>query len=283
MGLGMSLSGLFNVGHDVGGFSGPRPDPELFVRWVQNGIFHPRFTIHSWNDDGTVNEPWMYPDVTGAIRDALRLRYRFLPYLYTLMWQAHHGNEPMLRPTFLDHPGDPKAWLETDDFMLGQDLLVANIVHEGATERVVRLPENGTGWWDFHAQTWHAPGETVSVSAEITSIPLFVRAGAVLPLSVGANRADPGAEQERELAVFPCRGAARTRSIMYDDDGISRNATYGLVTFDLKSDDADIMLDGAQEGLPGIESVRIRLPKTETRRFHFNGATIQSGGTATLI
>ncbi|GHL77144.1 hypothetical protein ECZU34_48920 [Escherichia coli] len=64
MGLGMSLSGLYNLGHDVGGFSGDKPDPELFVRWVQNGVMHPRFTIHSWNDDHTVNEPWMYPGVT---------------------------------------------------------------------------------------------------------------------------------------------------------------------------------------------------------------------------
>ncbi|OBX35177.1 alpha-xylosidase [Halomonas elongata] len=88
MGLGLALSGISNVGHDVGGFSGPRPDPELFVRWVQNGVMHPRFTIHSWNDDGTVNEPWMYPEVLDAVRDAIRLRYRLLPYLYTVAWRA---------------------------------------------------------------------------------------------------------------------------------------------------------------------------------------------------
>ena len=88
MGLGMSLSGLFNVGHDVGGFSGDKPDAELFVRWVQNGVMHPRFTIHSWNDDRTVNEPWMYPGVTPAIRSAIELRYRLLPYFYTHAWYA---------------------------------------------------------------------------------------------------------------------------------------------------------------------------------------------------
>ena len=85
MGLGMSLSGLFNVGHDVGGFSGDKPEPELFVRWVQNGVMHPRFTIHSWNDDQTVNEAWMYPAITPAIRSAIELRYRLLPYLYRRM------------------------------------------------------------------------------------------------------------------------------------------------------------------------------------------------------
>ncbi|SHH82405.1 TIM-barrel domain-containing protein [Clostridium grantii] len=64
MGIGLSLSGMYNIGHDVGGFSGTAPEGELLVRWVQNGIFHPRFTIHSWNDDATVNVPWMYPERT---------------------------------------------------------------------------------------------------------------------------------------------------------------------------------------------------------------------------
>lgn len=79
MGLGLSMSGIFNIGHDVGGFAGPRPGPELFLRWVQNGIFHPRFTIHSWNDDATVNEPWMYPEILPHIRAALALRGQLIP------------------------------------------------------------------------------------------------------------------------------------------------------------------------------------------------------------
>jgi alpha-glucosidase len=142
MGLGMSLSGLFNVGHDVGGFSGDKPDAELFVRWVQNGVMHPRFTIHSWNDDHTVNEPWMYPGVTPAIRGAIELRYRLLPYLYTLLWQAHADDEPMLRPTFLDHEHDAQTFEECDDFLLGRDLLVASVVEAGQRERRVWLPDN---------------------------------------------------------------------------------------------------------------------------------------------
>ncbi|VTR63523.1 alpha-glucosidase 2 [Actinobacillus pleuropneumoniae] len=88
MGLGMSLSGLYNLGHDVGGFSGNKPEPELFVRWVQNGVMHPRFTIHSWNDDKTVNEPWMYPEVTHIIRDTIKLRYRLMPYLYNTFLES---------------------------------------------------------------------------------------------------------------------------------------------------------------------------------------------------
>ena len=95
MGLGLSLSGLGNMGHDVGGFAGPKPDPELFVRWVQNGIFHPRFTIHSYNDDGTANEPWMHPEALPLVREALRFRYRLIPYLYSLAVEDGAHRPPM--------------------------------------------------------------------------------------------------------------------------------------------------------------------------------------------
>ena len=74
MGLGLALSGVSNTGHDIGGFSGPAPDAELLVRWVQFGVFMPRFSIHSWNDDGTVNEPWMHPEATPFVRDLIKLR-----------------------------------------------------------------------------------------------------------------------------------------------------------------------------------------------------------------
>ena len=71
MGLGYVLSGMYNIGHDVGGFAGEAPEPELFVRWIQNGIFHPRFTIHSWNDDQSVNVPWMYKEVLSEVKEAM--------------------------------------------------------------------------------------------------------------------------------------------------------------------------------------------------------------------
>lgn len=283
-GLGMSLSGLFNVGHDVGGFAGPRPEPELFVRWVQNGIFHPRFTIHSWNDDATVNEAWMYPEVTDHIRDAIRLRYRLLPYLYTLLWQAANEDEPMLRPVFLDHPGDPEAWAETDDFLLGRDLLVANVVDKGATTRRVRLPRNATGWWDFDTGQWHAPGTVVEKAVDLASIPLFVRAGSVLPMSGGAERGDPGAETERVLALFPTRGAGTGEGKLYEDDGVSVDAPYSLLHFTLTGDDGALKLDWKQEGTaaPVLASARVTLPVGETRSLSVRGSKLASGSDVTL-
>ena len=285
MGLSMSLSGIYNVGHDVGGFSGPKPEPELFVRWVQNGIFHPRFTIHSWNDDGTANEAWMYPEVLPLIRDALDFRYRLTPYLYTLTWLATTADEPMLRPTFLDHPHDPRTFEETDDFMLGRDLLVANVVDKGAAERTVYLPKNETGWWDFWSGEYHAPGTEVTLPVTLSSMPLFVRAGAVIPLSDGANRANARADTARTLAVFPVPGAFSAETIEYEDDGDTVNwreaSGHAVTRYALSGDDAGLTLAWAREGdyRPPYETVRILLPEGEARKIAANGMADANGTT----
>ncbi|VFS44920.1 alpha-glucosidase 2 [Enterobacter cancerogenus] len=221
MGLGMSLSGLFNVGHDVGGFSGDKPDAELFVRWVQNGVMHPRFTIHSWNDDCTVNEPWMYPGVTPAIRGAIELRYRLLPYLYTLLWQAHADDEPMLRPTFLDHEHDPQTFEECDDFLLGRDLLVASVVDAGQRERRVWLPDNVTGWYDYYTHEWFSGGQWIVRDAPLETLPLLVRAGAGLPLSERITHVSAEKDDTRELKLFPVKGVGTTSGLLFEDDGES--------------------------------------------------------------
>ncbi len=284
MGLGMSLSGLFNVGHDVGGFAGPEPGPELFVRWVQNGIFHPRFTIHSWSDDGTVNEPWMYPEATDLIREAIRLRYRLLPYLYTALYRAVADNEPMLRPVFLDHEHDPRCFRETDDFMIGQDLLVANVVEQGAVERDVYLPDNGVGWWDFWNGSWLDGGQAVTIPVDLASMPLFVRAGAILPLAGALDRADPALDRERTFAAFPGSGGEATTGMAYGDDGDSVEALSGrhcLTRFSLVGDDQTVRLDWQVSGTwrPAYQSVRISLPAQETRRLVVNGNSLDQDGT----
>lgn len=225
MGLGLSMSGIYNIGHDVGGFSGPRPCPELFLRWVQNGIFHPRFTIHSWNDEHSANEPWMYPEILPQIRAALSLRYRLIPYLYTCLYDAVTNHQPILRPIFLDHDHDPRCFEENDNFMLGRDLLVASVIEPGAKQRYIWLPENGSGWYDFHSKDWYAPGQEIALPVDLHSMPLFVRAGVVLPLSPGAMRA--GSDTAGQLMLFPAKGAFSDRALLYEDDGRSSDALQG--------------------------------------------------------
>ena len=110
MGLGLALSGVSNSGHDIGGFSGPAPEPELLLRWIQAGIVMPRFSIHSWNSDRTVNEPWMYPEIIPQVSRLMGLRQQLVPLLYDLLWRHHAEFEPVIRPLWLDHPGDAAAW-----------------------------------------------------------------------------------------------------------------------------------------------------------------------------
>ncbi|WP_176086309.1 glycoside hydrolase family 31 protein [Martelella sp. HB161492] len=288
MGLSLSLSGIYNVGHDVGGFSGPKPEPELFVRWVQNGIFHPRFTIHSWNDDGTANEAWMYPEILPLIRDALKFRYRLTPYLYTLTWLATTAHEPMLRPTFLDHPQDAKTFAETDDFMIGRDLLVANVVEKGATERVVYLPENETGWWDFWSGSYHRPGTEVTLPVTLESMPLFVRAGAVITLTDGADRASTEADKSRTLAIFPVPGDFAAESLAFEDDGRTidwqQDKARRVTRFGLSGTADGLALSIASQGdfRPAYETARILLPAGETRAISINGKTVGNGDTVSL-
>ena len=153
MGLGLSLSGQPNIGHDVGGFLGKAPSPELFVRWIQNGIFHPRFSIHSWRTDGTASEPWMYPEVLDEVRAAIEFRYTLLPYLYSLFCEAADTGTPIIRPMVYEFPSDPACVDESFDFMLGWGLLVASVFGEGQRTRLVHTPD-GTRWCDYHTGVW---------------------------------------------------------------------------------------------------------------------------------
>jgi len=276
MGLGMSLSGLFNIGHDIGGFSGAKPDAELFVRWVQNGAMHPRFTIHSWNDDNTVNEPWMYPAATAAIREVIQLRYRLLPYLYTLLWQACADDEPMLRPTCLDHEQDLATFAETDDFMLGRDLLVASVVEAGQRRRGVYLPQNAYGWYDFYAGQWYPGGQTIELDAPLERLPLLVRAGAGLPLSRRLNFVAAAQDDQRELMLFPPQGSGESSGMLFDDDGETtgweRDCALWL-SWTLQCDDQRIDMDFSVRGSyrPVWQSLTLTLPPQERRRLYING------------
>jgi alpha-glucosidase len=276
MGLGMALSGVTNIGHDVGGFAGPRPDPEMFVRWVQNGVMHPRFTIHSWNDDQTVNEPWMFPEVTPIIRRTIELRYQLLPYIYHQLFLAATEDEPILRPTFLDHEHDARCLEETDDYLFGRDLLVASIVEPGQRERDVYLPDNRHGWYDFYSGQWYAGAQTVRVPAPLERIPLFVRAGAILPLSKRLAYTDANQDNCRILRVYPLLGSGETTTSIFDDDGLTwgyRDGQYYRLSVQVAANAGQINLTLASDGnwIPGYADIKIVLPQQEKRKLVING------------
>ena len=216
MGLGLALSGVSNTGHDIGGFSGPAPDPELLVRWVQFGIFMPRFCIHSWNDDGTVNEPWMHLQVTPIVRDLIKLRYRLIPDLYDLLWRYHCEYEPMVRPTFFDFPDDPRCWPECNDMMVGPSLLAAPVVEPGLVDREVKLP-SGTHWYDFWSGEVFKGGQTVTRPAPWARPVLFARESCAIPLNVAAQTFAARADS-RSFKIFPPTGSGAFTTENFEDD-----------------------------------------------------------------
>lgn len=226
MGLSLGLSGMPNTGHDVGGFFGPKPDAELFVRWVQNGIFHPRFTIHSWNTDGSANEPWMYPEVLPIVRDMIHLRYRLMPYLYTLMVEAHQTGNPIIRPLVYHFSHDPRCWQESFDFMLGSHLLVASVFEPGARTRRVYLPL-GTAWCDFYTGKWYDGGQELEAAAPLERIPLFVADGGMIPMGKVMRHVGEQDDDLREVLVFVRESASMS---LLEDDGESWMYVDGAVT-----------------------------------------------------
>jgi alpha-glucosidase len=182
-GLQMSLSGMFNIGHDVGGFFGPLPEPELLLRWVQACSLNPRMVMNSWKEGGITTVPWLHPEVTPAITRAIELRYRLIPYLWSLFERAGAHGEPIIRPTFYDFPDDVQCLEDCDDFMLGCELLVAPVVEPGAKTRRVYLPTlpDGHRWFDFETAEGFTSGQWHTVAAPPERLPLFARESAAIP------------------------------------------------------------------------------------------------------
>jgi alpha-glucosidase len=178
-GLQMSLSGMFNIGHDVGGFYGPVPDPELFLRWVQACSLNPRMVMNSWKAGNVSNVPWMHEDVTDAVREAISLRYRLLPYMWQCFERASQDHVPIIRPTFYNFPDDLLCLQDGDEFMLGEALLVAPVVQQGASHRRLYLPAlpQGEQWFDFRSSQALGAARWHEQTVDLRSFPLFVRQG----------------------------------------------------------------------------------------------------------
>jgi alpha-glucosidase len=273
-GLQMSMSGMLNIGHDVGGFSGPAPDPELLVRWTQAGLLHPRFIMNSWKPDGVSTLPWLHPEATPAVREAIRLRYRLMPYFYSLMHAATAG-EAVLRPTFVAFPEDPRCAEEGDELMVGPFLLAAPVVAPGERARRLYLPNSPVSWFDLWTEEALAPGAETILAAPLDRLPIAVPAGAILPMTdAGEDYSRLHDEPTRCLKIFPGPGAGSRRFVLFEDDGISAEVNGTRVTFDLAWTVEEITLSVTAEGDYALPYRRIRVitRQAERRRIRLNTA-----------
>lgn len=177
--LGLGLSGHTFSGVDIGGFSG-NPSAELYLRWFQLAAFLPLFRTHS--AVGTeAREPWVYGEpTTSIIRNFLKLRYKLLPYLYTLAWDASQTGISPVRPIFWENPQDENLWDVDDEFLLGSGVLVAPIVHEKEYNRQITLPHGV--WYSFWDDQKYIGPTQFEIPLSVETIPLFIKGGTLLPL-----------------------------------------------------------------------------------------------------
>ncbi|MEO7253166.1 MAG: TIM-barrel domain-containing protein [Casimicrobium sp.] len=278
MALSMSLSGMFNIGHDIGGFAGPVPNAEMLIRWTQACCLLPRMIMNSWKVDGSVNSPWLHADATASIRDSIGLRLHLMPYLYTLMWQAATEHTPVLRPTFFHFGDDPNTWQDNDEMMVGGELLVAPVFQDAARRRTLYLPRgvHAEGWFNFWTGEYLEGGRTVEVDAPLDRLPLFVRAGALLPTTDTNSDAKKTEEPTRALRYFAPPPASRLctgSALLFEDNGLQTTDAddqHVVHTFNATSDSDGLRIHVSQRGnwaLP-YQSVRVILPRGETRPLH---------------
>jgi alpha-glucosidase len=249
MAMGFGLSGQPFVGADIGGFQG-HSNAELFLRWMQYGTLTPFCRNHS--EIGNVDQyAWTWGDaVTDLVRDAIRLRYRLLPYLYAAFLQASETGAPVQRPLVFDHQYDPAVYALDDEYLLGADLLVAPVFVAGATARHVYLPAGG--WYDWHTGAPHEGRRWLLVDTPMERIPIFARAGAVLPMWPEAPASTANHHPRAiELHLFVPLEDGTHRSFLQEDDGVTTAALHGAryrTTFEVTRRGNRVTLRGEVEG-----------------------------------
>ena len=323
-GLSYSLTGNPNFNTDIGGFfcntyntRGPGSAPqnpqfqELYVRWMQYGLFCPVFRSHGAD---APREIWQFgkkgEPVYDAIEKQIRLRYRLIPYLYSTAWQVTSNNDSYLRPLFSDFAADKRVWDMGDEFMFGRSILAAPILDPQYTEeKIIRedamtgwdrgkvkseevksekldwlatktatkyLPK-GAQWYDFWTNKSYKGGQTITIETTLDRVPMFVRAGSILPLGPEMQYVGEKAWDNLELRVYPGADGSFT---LYEDEGDNYNyerGVYSTITF-VWNDKARTLTIGQRQGdYPGMLQKRqftVVLPDGQSQTVDYQGTEI---------
>ncbi len=186
--------------------------PELFVRWFEWGAFQPVMRAHGERNH---NEVWSYGKQAEPILEKyLRLRYQLLPYTYSLAYGSYQTGAPFMRALFMDFPDDPNVANIPDEYMFGPAFLVAPVSEQGATHRSVYLP-SGSDWYNYWTNERIKGGQTITADAPIDTIPLFVRAGSIIPLGTPVL----SAQQKQDIASVRVYPGADANFTLFSDDG----------------------------------------------------------------
>lgn len=209
---------------DISGYCGEIKDypamAELYVRWMQFGIFNPLTRAH--HEGNTAVEPWLFGKGAEEItRSAIELKYRLFPYIYTYAREAHDTGLPLMRATVLEYPNDAEAYKLNGQFMFGKELLVAPVVEKGAITKEVYLPEGE--WVNFNdGKTVYRGGKWLTADAPLEVIPLFVKKGSIIPTMPVMQYIHEKENYPVSLEVYPANVSQEATFTLYEDDGESR-------------------------------------------------------------
>ena len=247
--LQMGMQGLGYMHSDLGGFANPVLDNELYTRWLQYGVFQPVFRPHA--QDEVPPEPVYREDKTKALaRDAIRLRYRMLPYNYTLAFDNNQQGLPLMRPMLYEEPDNASVRAMSSTYLWGKDFLVTPVLKAGATRQEVYFPAR-SAWFDFYSDARQKGGVKKSVALAADHIPVYVRAGAFIPLAKVVQTTRDYSTRNIELHYYHDASAKAGSGKLYDDDGETAQAyeqgKYELLRFTSKLRGRSLALDIASE------------------------------------
>jgi len=258
-GLNFTLTGLPYWTTDIGGFFRPGRQQytdenyhELLLRWFQWGAFNPIFRMHGYM---TETEPWKYGQkVEDYMRQMLNLRYQLLPYIYSEAWQVTQGST-LMRPLVMDFSSDAEAVAQPYEYLFGKALLVAPVVEAGAVQRAVYLPKT-TAWYDFWTGKPFGGGQTIQADAPLDRIPLFVKAGSILPMGPVVQHSGQGMDQELEMRIYE---GANGEFTLYEDEGDSYNyekGQYSTIRFSWDDAQKELNIGNREGSFPGMVTER---------------------------
>ncbi|KAJ3031929.1 UNVERIFIED_CONTAM: hypothetical protein HDU68_010009 [Siphonaria sp. JEL0065] len=216
--LTIGVSGVTFCGADVGGFFG-NPDTELLIRWYQTAAYQPFFRAHA-HIDTKRREPWLFGEpYTGLIRESVRRRYRILPYLYTLFWEASQNGSPVMRSLMHEFPRDEKTFDIEDAFMLGSGLLIHPVVKKDTSSVDVYLPPSAK-WYDYDTFALQKSG-LITVPTPLEKVPTYLRAGTILPRRDRIRRAANLSLRDPYTLLIALDDSGSAKGTLYVDDGHS--------------------------------------------------------------
>ena len=242
--LQMGLQGLGYMHSDLGGFAGANLDDELYVRWLQYGVFQPIFRPHAQEE--VPSEPvFRSQKALELSKQAVDLRYALLPYNYHLVFENNTKGLPLMRPLFFEDSRIEMNTISTT-YLWGNDFLISPITKAGQEQQKVDFPITGN-WYDFYTKQKFEGGKTTFIKTQENSIPTFVRAGAIVPMTKPIQSTDNYQLDQFELHYYFDKNVQHTQRLIYNDDGVLANAYenghYELLKVDAKNNPKQIQIE----------------------------------------